>query len=56
MGRPGLILVKDLKEAFGQRSMRVRALLGTAIMPIVAGLLPERCPQGRAGPSHDHVA
>jgi ABC-2 type transport system permease protein len=35
MGRPGLILVKDLKEAFGQRSMRFRALLGTAIMPIV---------------------
>jgi ABC-type transport system involved in multi-copper enzyme maturation permease subunit len=35
MGRPGLILVKDLKEAFGQRAMRFRALLGTAIMPVV---------------------
>ncbi len=39
MGRPGLILVKDLKEAFGQRSMLARAFLGTAVAPIIMATL-----------------
>jgi ABC-type Na+ efflux pump permease subunit len=34
MGRPVLIMLKDLREAFGQRSLWVRAFIGTAIMPI----------------------
>jgi ABC-type transport system involved in multi-copper enzyme maturation permease subunit len=35
MGRAGLIFLKDVKEAFGQRSMWIRAFIGTAVMPVV---------------------
>jgi ABC-type Na+ efflux pump permease subunit len=35
MGRAGLILIKDLREAFGQRSTWFRVLFGTALMPVV---------------------
>jgi ABC-type Na+ efflux pump permease subunit len=34
MGRAGLILVKDLKEALGQRSLWYRAFIATALMPV----------------------
>lgn len=34
MGRSGLIFLKDLREAFGQRSLWYRAFIGTALMPI----------------------
>ena len=34
MGRPGLIFLKDLREALGQRTLWYRAFIGTALMPI----------------------
>jgi ABC-type Na+ efflux pump permease subunit len=39
MGRAGLILIKDLKEAFGQRAMWFRAFIGTALLPMVLGFI-----------------
>jgi ABC-type transport system involved in multi-copper enzyme maturation permease subunit len=48
MGRLGLILAKDLREGFGQRSVLFRVFLGTALMPVAMALL-------QSGTLHEEV-